>query len=49
MTKEQLINAVVEQIKKDVNEGDLTAIEGLLQLCSVKMLKDFLPETDVMF
>ncbi len=39
-----LVEQALRQIVKDVNDGDLTAIEGLLQVIPIKTLKDFLPE-----
>ena len=42
--KQELIDKVIEQFKQDINEGDLTAIDGLLQLIPIKTLKDYLPE-----
>jgi hypothetical protein len=45
ITEHQLyVEQAIIRIKKDVEEGDLTAIEGLLQLVPLKTLKDFLPE-----
>ncbi len=35
---------VLEQIVKDVNDGDLTAIEELLVYCDEEAMKQFLPE-----
>lgn len=40
----QLVDRVLEQIVKDVNDGDLTAIQELLVYCDVEALKQFLPE-----
>jgi hypothetical protein len=34
----------LEQIQKDVAEGDLTAIEELLGFLPIKNLKNYLPE-----
>jgi hypothetical protein len=39
-----LIDTVLEQIVKDVQAGDLTAIEELLVYCPVDALKQYLPE-----
>ena len=39
-----LVDRVLEQIVKDVREGDLTAIQELLVYCPVDALKQFLPE-----
>lgn len=41
---QELIDEVLTEIQKDVNSGDLTAIEGMLQLVPVNVLKDYLPE-----
>ena len=35
---------VLEQIVKDVNNGDLTAIEELLVYCDEEAMRQFLPE-----
>ena len=42
--KQGIIDSVLEQIKKDVAEGDLTAIEELLGFLPIKNLKNYLPE-----
>ena len=42
--KQKLINNVLEQIKKDVAVGDLTAIDELLKSCQVKDLKSYVSE-----
>ncbi len=42
--KQKLIDAVLEEIKKDVTYGDLTAIEELLKFCPTKNLISYLPE-----
>lgn len=39
-----LIDKVLEQVKKDVVIGDLTAIEKLLESVPIENLKEFLPE-----
>ena len=41
---ESLIDAVLEQIKKDVRDGDLTAIEELLIRLPHHRLVGYLPE-----
>lgn len=41
---QELIDQTLVEIQKDVNCGDLTAIEGMLQLVSAQLLKDYLPE-----
>ena len=40
----ELINKVLEQIKKDLEAGDVTALEVLLGEVSEKSLRGFLPE-----
>ena len=40
-----LINKVLDQIKKDVEAGDMTAIEELIDEVSEKKLRSFLSET----
>ena len=42
--KQILIDKVIEEIKKDIASGDVTAIDGLLQLVPTKTLQDYLPE-----
>lgn len=42
--KQQLIDAVLEQIKENIAEGDLTAIEELLRFVPLQNLIQFLPE-----
>lgn len=45
ITKKQLyVELSLDEIVKDVNSGDLTAIEGLLQTIDINVLKCFLPE-----
>ena len=38
---------VLEQIVKDVNNGDLTAIEELLVYCDEEAMRQYLPEVTV--
>ena len=38
---------VLEQIVKDVNDGDLTAIEELLVYCDEEAMRQYLPEVTV--
>lgn len=40
-----LINSVIDQIKKDVHDGDFTAIEEMLAFVPKDKLRGFLPET----
>lgn len=44
-SRERLIEAVLEQIKVDVGQGDLTAIEEMVRLLPADVLLNFLPET----
>ena len=39
-----LIDAVLEQVIDDVQDGDLTALQELLVYCPVDALKQYLPE-----
>jgi hypothetical protein len=41
-----LVDRVLEQIVKDVDSGDLTAIEELLNSVDTDILVGFLPERD---
>ena len=42
--KQELVDKCIEQIKKDVNGGDVTALDEMLMLVSKKILKAYLPE-----
>ena len=42
----ELIDQVLEQIRKDVEAGDMTAIEELLDTVSERDLRAFLSEKD---
>lgn len=42
--KQKLINAVIEQIKKDIEAGDVTALDELLYYVPKKILIQYLPE-----
>lgn len=44
MNDEQLIDALIEQIKEDVKNNDFTAIEELLWTCPRQYLIGYLPE-----
>jgi hypothetical protein len=44
-SRTRLIDAVLEQIKTDVEAGDLTAIEELIRELPADVLMNFLPET----
>ena len=39
-----LLDAVLEQVVDDVQDGDLTALQELLVYCPVDALKQYLPE-----
>ena len=41
---QKLIDAVVNQIRSDVNSGDLTAVEELIRTLDYDRLLNFLPE-----
>jgi len=41
-----LIDTVLDQIVRDVNMGDVTAIEEMLKSCPTQVLVDYLPERD---
>ena len=42
--RELLLDAVLEQIKKDVEDGDMTAIHEMLFNLPTKVLEGYLPE-----
>jgi DNA polymerase III epsilon subunit-like protein len=44
LPSEEVIDEVLEQIQKDIRDGDLTAIAELLTFVPVEYLKGFLPE-----
>jgi len=44
MTKEELIDLVIDQILKDIQDGDYTAIHELLLTVPETNLKSFLSE-----
>ena len=44
MDKQKLIDAAIEEMKRDVTHGDWTAIEGLLFNLDTEILKGFLRE-----
>lgn len=41
---EKLIALVINQIKEDIKEGDITALEELLKDCPVEAALAYLPE-----
>ena len=45
-TQEQLIESALEQIRHDVESGDVTAIEELLRRVDPEALQAFLPDVD---
>lgn len=46
LTRENLIETAMEQIKLDVHCGDYEAIEELLKFCPIENLIAYLPEED---
>ena len=42
--KQKLVDAVIEEMKRDIEWGDWTAIDGLLFNVDPELLKGFLPE-----
>jgi hypothetical protein len=42
--KQELIDEVLEQIKKDITEGDLTALDEMLKAMPIEKLIGYLPE-----
>lgn len=44
---QELIDAVLEQIKKDIGEGDVTALDTMLNAMPVKDLLAYLPEAKI--
>lgn len=49
MYKKQVLDRVIEQIKADVRENELTAIEGLLGFLPTGKLEGYLPEDEWKF
>lgn len=45
MDRQDLIDAVLEEIKSDVSKGDVTAIECLISNLDDETLKAYLPES----
>ena len=43
-SRQRLINAVLEQIKADVEAGDITSIEELIRELPADVLMSYLPE-----
>ena len=46
LDRENLIDAVLDEIVRDVDNGDLTAIEEMLKSVPTKVLEGYLPEPD---
>ena len=44
--KQKVVDAVIEQIKKDLSVGDETCLEELLSFLQTKTLISYLPEKD---
>lgn len=44
MTTDELIDKVIEQIKTDIEVGDVTAVEELLRYIPAPNLEAYLPE-----
>lgn len=44
MTKQELVDAVIEEIKRDIADNDWTAIDALLYNVDRGLLQSFLPE-----
>ena len=46
LDRENLIDEVLDEIVRDVENGDLTAIEEMLRSVPTKVLEGYLPERD---
>lgn len=44
-SRDRLIDAVLDQIRADVENGDFTAIEEMIRHLPADVLMNFLPET----
>ena len=44
ITRKKLIDLVLKQIEKDIEQGDVTSIEEMLKGLTIKELVAFLPE-----
>lgn len=42
--KQKLIDDVIDEIKNDIASGDLTALDEMLMMIPVNILKSYLPE-----
>jgi len=45
--KQRVVDAVLEEIKVDIANGDVTAIDELLMFLPVERLKGYLPEEQI--
>jgi hypothetical protein len=45
--KDELIYQVMEWVKKDIEDGDVTPLETLLRSCSTKKLVAYLPNNEM--
>jgi hypothetical protein len=45
ITKDDLVQAVVDQIKEDIHCGEYEALEEMLEFCSTESLVAYLPES----
>lgn len=45
-TKQNLVDRVIEEIKSDINSGDVTALDELLLKTDVSLLVHYLPEEE---
>jgi hypothetical protein len=45
-TNEAIIEKAIKQMQQEIADGDLTCIEGLLQVIPIKTIKDYLVEED---
>ena len=46
MNKQKLVDAVIEEMKKDFYNNDWGALDAFLYNVNTKLLQDFLPESD---
>ena len=45
-TKQDLVDRLIEQIKTDIAQGDVTVLDEILMNCNTKLLIDSLPEEE---
>lgn len=43
-TKQQLVDEVIEEIKRDISSGDLSALDEMLMMIPMNILQAYLPE-----